>query len=74
MRSSFMMLIGAALALLWGAIFGLGYLGWRVYSLYPRPVHWIIALYALSFVIAVVLIGIRDNKTGDNDDMEECES
>ena len=54
------MLLGVGLALLWGVILGLGYLGWRVYSLYPHPVHWIIALYALSFVIVVV--GISDQR------------
>lgn len=68
MRASFMMLIGAVLALLWGVIFGLGYLGWRAYSLYPRPIPWIIALYALSFVIAIALIGIRVNKPDNSGD------
>jgi membrane protein YdbS with pleckstrin-like domain len=43
-------------------ILGLGYLGWHVYSLHPHPVHWIIALYALSFVIVVVVIGISDQR------------
>lgn len=68
MRASFMMLIGVALALLWGVIFGLGYLGWRAYSLYPHPLPWIIALYALSFVIAIVLIWIHVNKADNSGD------
>ena len=64
-----MMLIGAALALLWGVIFGLGYLGWRTYSLYPHPLPWIIALYTLSFVIASVVIGSRVNRPDNSGDM-----
>ena len=74
MRASFMMLIGALLALLWGVIFGLGYLGWRAYSLYPHPLPWIIALYALSVVIAIVLIGIRVNKSDSSRDVMAEES
>ena len=75
MRASFIMLIGAVLALLWGVILGLAYLGLRVYSLDPHPIHWIIALYALSFVIVVVAIGISDqprrSKPNDEGGIEE---
>lgn len=62
MSVRFMSLIGIALAFVWSAIYGLGYLGWRVYALYPHPIRWIAALYVLSFVIAVTIIGILDQR------------
>lgn len=55
-------LIGIALALVWGVIYGLGYFAWRVYALYPYPLRWIVALYILSFVIAVAIVGILEQR------------